>query len=154
MASERSALFSKPLSLNKKFMKLQGRKVASNDNFKDHPFMQTTSETVISGDIAEQAARLAEETENKINMVKSKEAEQYWRIRRLQRIDAKPTKGCCIEMRSAKLRMGEVKEEDMDENGMIKDEERWDFKKSLREVERQVKRKQIELKFDLEYEIE
>jgi hypothetical protein len=34
-------------------MKLQGRKVASNDNFKDHPFMQTTSETVISGDIAE-----------------------------------------------------------------------------------------------------
>ncbi len=72
--ADRAALFSKPLNLNKKFMKLQGQKV-SNDNFKDHPFMQTTSETVISGDIAEQAARLAEETENKINMVKSKEAE-------------------------------------------------------------------------------
>jgi hypothetical protein len=50
--AERSALFSKPLSMNKKFMKLQGRKV-SNDNFKDHPFLQTTSETVISGDIAD-----------------------------------------------------------------------------------------------------
>jgi hypothetical protein len=61
--------------------------------------MQTTSETVISGDIAEQAARLAEETENKINKVKSKEAEQYWRIRRLQRIDVKPTKDCCVVMR-------------------------------------------------------
>ena len=37
--------------------------------------MQENTETVISGDIVEQAARLAEETENKINMVKSKEAE-------------------------------------------------------------------------------
>lgn len=146
--AERSALFSKPLSLNKKFMKLQGRKVA-NDNFKDHPFMQTTSETVISGDIAEQAARLAEETENKINEVKSKEAEDYWRIRRLQRIDVKPKKECCIVMRQAKLRMGEVKEEDLDENGMIKDEGRWDYKKSLMEVEKKLKKKQIDVKFDI-----
>jgi hypothetical protein len=38
---------------------------------------------MISGDIAEQAAKQAEETENKINMVKSKEAEQYWIIQRL-----------------------------------------------------------------------
>ncbi len=65
-----------------------------------------------------------------------------------------PTKGCCIEMRSAKLRMGEVKEEDMDENGMIKDQGRWDFKKSLREVERKVKKMQIDVKFDLGQEIE
>ena len=87
-------------------------------------------------------------------MVKSKEADQYWRIRRLQRIDVKPTKECCIVMRHAKLRLNEVKEEDMDENGMIRDEGRWDFKKTLNEIERKVKKKQIEVKYDLGPEIE
>jgi hypothetical protein len=57
-------------------------------------------------------------------------------------------------MRQAKLRMGEVKVEDLDENGMIKDEGRWDFKKTLHEVERKIKRKQMEVKFDLGPEIE
>ena len=56
-------------------------------------------------------------------------------------------------MRHAKLRMGEVKEEDMDENGMIRDEGRWDFKKTLNEIERKVKKKQIEVKYDLGPEI-
>ena len=50
--------------------------------------------------------------------------------------------------------MGEVKVEDLDENGMIRDEGRWDFKKTLNEVERKIKRKQMEVKFDLGPEIE
>ena len=108
---------------------------------------------MISGDIAEQAARLAEETENKINMVKSKEAEQYWRIRRLQRMDIKPTKGCCITLKQAKLRMGEVKLEDLDEDGLIKDEGRWNFKKSLYDIERKIKHQEVQVKYDLNQEI-
>ena len=43
-------------------------------------------------------------------------------------------------MRQAKLRMGEVKVEDLDENGMIRNEGRWDFKKTLNELERKVKK--------------
>ena len=61
----------------------------------------------------------------------------------------KPTKDCCIVIRSAKLRMGEVKEEDLDENGMIKDEGRWDFKKTLKEIEKKIKKKELDVKFDL-----
>ena len=66
----------------------------------------------------------------------------------------KPTKDCCVVMRQAKLRMGEVKVEDLDENGMIRDEGRWDFKKTLNELERKVKKKQMEVKYDLGPEIE
>lgn len=45
--------------------------------------------------------------------------------------------------------MGEVKEEDLDENGMIKDDGRWDYKKTLMEVEKKLKKKQIDVKFDI-----
>ena len=42
-----------------------------------------------------------------------------------------------------------MKEEDLDENCMIKDEGRWDYKKSLMEVEKKLKKKQIDVKFDI-----
>ena len=56
-------------------------------------------------------------------------------------------------MRSAKLRMGEVKEEDLDENGLIKDEERWNYITSMREIERKIKMQQIKHTYDLDNDI-
>jgi len=36
--------------------------------------------------------------------------------------------------------MGEVKLEDLDENGLIKDEGRWNFKKTLHDVESRIRK--------------
>ena len=59
-APERSSLFSKPLSLSKKFMALQG-KSKLDDGFKNHPFLQSTEE-IFTDDKEEKAKKKHEET--------------------------------------------------------------------------------------------
>ena len=82
-SSDRTSLFMKPMSLNKKFMHAQGKSKLE-DPAKNHPFLSPIA-NIIAEDIKEKVARNVQRTSLLMANIQSKEIEGFKRLSDLQR---------------------------------------------------------------------
>ena len=128
--------------MNKKIIQQQGKPSADEDAANKIFF---ENENVMSDDIATQAALTLQKTQKKIGAVRRKENEYHQRINSLCQSGVNnPKRQCCKTLRSTMMRNGSndsamgIMHDDFN-----KDDNIWDFKKSLVNIERQIKLQQV-----------
>lgn len=150
----KDSLMMKPLALQKKkyIIKEDGTRVVD-DGARSHIFFQSAQDA-ITEDIAEQAKEMQVRTVKKIGEVQKKEMDFYQKINWMCRSGSQnPKRNCCKSLRSALIRQGSQDEKDLDEEGMVKDEGRWDYKSGLVALERRIKDRDVKPIFNLDGEI-